>query len=163
MATIGVNTSLALAKDRAFAILYSNGPPRPMPSATFASWLSRDIFGMSFVFTAPPFVADWIAGPLGVSHKRAEQIAQLTVPMIAQPFVSPFHLLGYLQYHEPHATWSHRLAQLQAQLPAVTAIRCIRGFPPYCLGAVANKSIRHELHGLDVSDTIPIILTGARP
>ena len=146
-AIFAVNSSLAMWKDRAFARIYSGGPPASIPPPAFASWLMRDIVGMGVIFVAPPIVAKSLYREMGLSRETAENVVQLVLPMAVQPLVSPFHLAGYLMYNAPDASFAEHSAAMRKQLGSVTVMRCIRGFPPYCVGAIANKSFRRELRG----------------
>ncbi|KAJ8605344.1 hypothetical protein CTAYLR_002405 [Chrysophaeum taylorii] len=144
MMVFSCNTSLSLWKDSAFARLFGRSTAN-VPLAAYLTWAVRDVTGMAFIFTAPPLVAPYLSQIANSSQRTAEIAAQLLLPMAIQPVVSPFHLLGYDVYNRPASSLAARFDVLRSQLAGVIVMRWIRGFPPYCLGAVANKTIRNEL------------------
>jgi len=150
-AIFACNTSLSLWKDSAFARLFGSRVTSRVPTAAYASWAVRDVTGMAFIFTAPPLVAPYLSQVANSSSRSAEVAAQILLPMAIQPFVSPFHLVGYDIFNRPNATILERFHAIQTQLAGVVVMRWIRGFPPYCLGAVANKAIRTELHDYNLA------------
>jgi hypothetical protein len=52
-----VNSSAAMAKDRAFARLFGAGPARSLPAASYALWVSRDVLSTAAIFSLPPMLA----------------------------------------------------------------------------------------------------------
>lgn len=143
-AIFAANTTLSLWKDSAFARLFGR-KASVVPAAAYMSWAVRDVTGMAVIFTMPPLVAPYVSQLAHSSHRTGEIAAQLFLPMAIQPVVAPFHLVGYDIFNRPDATLAQRATALRSQLAGVIAMRWIRGFPPYCLGAVANKSIRTSL------------------
>ncbi|KAJ1455656.1 hypothetical protein M885DRAFT_519341 [Pelagophyceae sp. CCMP2097] len=139
------NTALSLWKDSAFAKLFGTRAPGRVPPLAFAAWGVRDVVGMGVIFTLPPLLAPRVASYFDLSPRAAETACQVLLPMAIQPVVAPFHLIGYMVYNRPTATLAQRLAEVRAQLGSVVVARWVRGFPPYSLGAVANKAARTEL------------------
>ena len=97
------------------------------------------------VYGLPPVVAPYVADATGLSQRSAETVSQFVLPMAVQPLVAPFHQLGYLVSYSPGAPLAAHLAEVRKTLNGVVVARWIRGFPPYCIGATANKNIRYEL------------------
>jgi hypothetical protein len=56
-ASTAVNSSAAMAKDRAFARLFGAGPARSLPAASYALWVSRDVLSTAAIFSLPPMLA----------------------------------------------------------------------------------------------------------
>lgn len=139
------NTTLSLWKDSSFARLFGVRSAS-VPAAAYASWGVRDVTGMAVIFTAPPLVAPYLSQLSNSSSRTAEIAAQLCLPMAIQPIIAPFHLVGYDIFNRPTSSFAHRIEAIRQQYAGVVLMRWIRGFPPYCLGAVANKSIRASLH-----------------
>ena len=116
-----------------------------VPPAAYGAWAARDVLGMGVVFALPPVVAPYVADATGLSQRSAETVSQFVLPMAVQPLVAPFHQLGYLVSYSPGAPLAAHLAEVRKTLNGVVVARWIRGFPPYCIGATANKNIRYEL------------------
>eukprot|EP00427_Karlodinium_veneficum_P013586 CAMPEP_0169066122 /NCGR_PEP_ID=MMETSP1015-20121227/2783_1 /TAXON_ID=342587 /ORGANISM="Karlodinium micrum, Strain CCMP2283" /LENGTH=271 /DNA_ID=CAMNT_0009124771 /DNA_START=63 /DNA_END=878 /DNA_ORIENTATION=+ len=140
-----VNSSLSLWKDAAFARLFGGKPPAPVPIPAYLSWWSRDFISMGVIFVAPPIAARQLHEHAGISEKKAEVISQLALPLMLQPFVAPLHLYGYVAYNKPDASRTDQLAVMRKEILGAVQMRVLRCIPPYCLGAVANRSIRRSL------------------
>mmetsp|Transcript_7326 Transcript_7326/g.22336 ORF Transcript_7326/g.22336 Transcript_7326/m.22336 type:complete len:269 (-) Transcript_7326:509-1315(-) len=158
------NTSLSLWKDSAFARLFGVRSATSVPAAAYLYWAIRDVTGMAVVFTAPPLVAPYLSQLAHSSSRTAEVAAQLVLPLAVQPVVAPFHFAGYDVFNRPHASLLDRLNATRIHFPGVVVMRWIRGFPPYCLGAVANKTFRASLHdavdaALAADEVIPVNMT----
>jgi hypothetical protein len=80
-----------------------------------------------------------------ISIKNAEIISQITLPLMLQPFVAPMHLYGYVAYNMPDASHKSQLEVMRKEVWGAVQMRLLRCIPPYCLGAVANRSIRRSL------------------
>ena len=139
------NMCLALWKDSAFARIFGSGTAPKVPPAAYGAWAARDVLGMGVVFALPPVVAPYLADATGLSQRTAETVSQFILPMAVQPLVAPFHQLGYLMSFNPSAPLSSHASEVRKTLGGVVVARWIRGFPPYCIGATANKNIRYEL------------------
>lgn len=147
-AIFATNSCLSLWKDSCFAKLFGTRAAGTVPTLAYAAWGVRDVVGMGFVFTLPPLLATSIAASSSsLSPEYANYATQLLLPMAIQPVVAPFHLAGYLLCSQPTHTLKEYLGAIRQQLGSVVVMRWIRGFPPYCLGAVANKSLRTNLRG----------------
>jgi len=152
------NMGLAMWKDAAFARLFGGGTAPRVPPAAFGAWAARDVLGMTVIFTLPPLVAPHFATLTGLSHRSSEAAAQVALPILAQPLVGPLHQLGYLLSYQPGATFSEHLKGVRQEFVNVVAARVVRIFPPYCIGATANKDLRLNLRLLM---GLPIVTPGA--
>jgi len=139
------NTGLALWKDANLARLFGGGAARAVPPGALASWAVRDVVGMAVIFTLPPLLAPRLAERTALSPRASETAAQLACPLAVQPLLAPFHVLGFLLVYAPGQRARARAADVAARVPGVTALRWVRGVPPYCVGAVANTNLRFEL------------------
>lgn len=139
--TFTVNTSLCIAKDRAFAQLYGQGPAKAMPAASYGIWLLRDIGSMAVFFTLPPIVGKAIAAQTG-NEKAGYYVAQMGLPLVFQTIFTPIHLLGYDYYNNPTNTIKQRVQFLQKDYWKNVGMRCVRQAPPWSLGTIGNTEMR---------------------
>jgi len=140
-----VNTSLALWKDAAFAKMFSTKAPAPMPYSALSAWWARDVIMMGCIFVAPPIMGKMMHEKYGMDERRAETVAQVSVPLLIAPIVAPPHLLGYILYNQPSSTWPERLAVIRKELWGTVIMRCFRAVPPYCIGTVVNTWVRRQI------------------
>lgn len=139
--TFLVNTSTCIAKDRAFAQLFSSGPAKAMPAASYAVWLARDVGSMGVFFTLPPIVGREIAKHTG-NERAGYYVAQMGLPLIFQTVFTPIHLLGYNIYNNPDGTIADRIKFLRKDYWKNVGMRCIRQAPPWSFGTIGNKEMR---------------------
>lgn len=152
------NSALSLWKDSAFARLFGTGARATPPASALALWWSRDFISMAVIFVGPSLVAHELSRLSGgtVDVQSAETYAQLTMPFLLQPLITPLHLIGFIRCNEPNSPLSVQLSQVRQQLASTTAMRWVRGIPPYSLGTVANKRLRTEFHSrLSATTTVP--------
>lgn len=140
----GVNAGLTLIKDRAFAQIFGTKMPEAVPAVSYASWFARDFLSMGVIFVAPPIVAAKISATTGIDKYVAQDVAQISLPVMLQPITTPLHLLGYVAYNEPAASWTAHSAAIRKMLFDSMVIRCIRIFPPYSVGTLLNKKLRSQ-------------------
>lgn len=139
--TFLVNTSTCIAKDRAFAKIFGQGPAKAMPTASYAVWLARDVGSMAVFFTLPPIVGREIAKTTG-NERAGYYIAQMGLPLIFQTIFTPIHLLGYEIYNNPQGTVADRIKFLKKDYWKNVGMRCIRQAPPWSFGTIGNKEAR---------------------
>lgn len=152
------NSALSLWKDSAFARLFGTGARTSPPASALACWWSRDFISMAVIFVGPSLVAQELSKLSGgkINVQSAELYAQLTLPFLLQPFITPLHLVGFIRCNEPNSSLATQMTQVRQQLASTTALRWVRGIPPYSLGTVANKRLRTECHGrLQATAAVP--------
>eukprot|EP00928_Gymnodinium_smaydae_P040369 TRINITY_DN27380_c0_g1_i1.p1 TRINITY_DN27380_c0_g1~~TRINITY_DN27380_c0_g1_i1.p1 ORF type:complete len:271 (-),score=36.36 TRINITY_DN27380_c0_g1_i1:264-1076(-) len=150
-----VNSSLALWKDSALAKLFGK-VVAPVPWSALCTWWARDAIGMSVIFVAPPIAAKYVHENYDVPLKKAEVGAQIALPLMIQPIVGPFHLLGYVLYNQPNAGWPSIMETMRKEVLGTICMRWFRVFPPFSIGTVVNKNLRSSLKQLDY----PVPITG---
>ena len=147
-AIFAVNTSVSLWKDSAFAKMFGNKTPAPVPYSALSAWWMRDFIGMAVIFVAPPIVAKKLHEDYAVDEWKAEQVTQIVLPMAVQPIVAPFHLLGYVLYNQPTGSWQSHMKVMQRELWGTIVMRWIRVFPPFSIGTVLNSNLRRKVREL---------------
>ena len=139
-ATSAFNSSASLAKDSAFAALYGRALA-PVPLASYATWLSRDVMSMGVFFTLPPIVGREVAKVTG-SEKSGYYAAQFCLPLAFQAVVTPVHLLGLDFHNNRGSSWAQRGALIAREYKNSTLIRMLRMCAPYSLGTIGNRELR---------------------
>lgn len=142
------NSSLSLWKDAAFARLFGSGVRASPPASALACWWSRDFISMAVIFVGPGLVGQHLSRMTNgkVDVRQAEIMAQLSMPFLLQPVITPLHLVGFMKCNDANATFSQQVTMMKQQLPGTVVLRWIRGIPPYSLGTVVNKEMRRSVH-----------------
>lgn len=128
-----VNTSFGIAKDAAFAKMFSKGEGKTTPLTAYVTWFLRDFVAFTFILTLPPTIKRTFGFP--------EDLAKFMAPILGQYFTTPLHLLGFNMCNMPSASLSQQLAACgDGFLSAVTA-RQMRIIPPYSIGGLINSKM----------------------
>lgn len=148
LSTFAVNTSTCIAKDRAFANIFSaSSTPKVIPNAAYGAWLIRDVGSMGVFFTLPPIVGKEIAEITG-NERTGYYAAQMGLPLVFQTIFTPMHLLGYDITNNPNNTVGQRLQFLKKDYFKNVGMRCVRQAPPWSFGTIANKELRESFHNM---------------
>jgi hypothetical protein len=140
--TTVVNSGASLLKDRAYARMFGQSTPRPVPVASYAAWMLRDGLVISSSFVLPAYVTPFVQEVTGWSYARATVAAQIITPVAAQVVAGPLHLWGLTLYNHPAASWLQQARHWQSSLVSITLARMLRILPGYGLAGVANQKGR---------------------
>ena len=137
-----VNSGASLIKDRAYARMFGQSP-KPVPTASYLSWIMRDglVIGSSFVL--PAYVTPLVEDATGWSYSTSAMVSQLLTPVAAQVLAGPLHLWGLTLYNAPtEHSLRQKLSAWQSGLPSVTGARMLRILPGYGVAGVVNQKGR---------------------
>lgn len=137
-----VNSSTAIAKDRAFARMFGFGVARNIPAASYALWMTRDILASAAIYALPPVLSVALQDATRISERAASVSTQFAVPILAQVPCTAFHLGGLDCYNNANATVSARWAIMRAEYGKTLLARVFRGLAPYFLAAVVNRELK---------------------
>lgn len=140
------NVSLSLAKDRAFSRMYGVVAPKPVPVPSLSLFAVRDSMSILASFILPSKIAANLHTQHGWDPARADVAAQLTVPLAAQIFSTPLHLLGMDIYNRPGLTVAERSSFVLKEYVKTTLARMARVLPAFGAGGVLNKAVRKLAH-----------------
>lgn len=93
LGTTAANLGMCISKDAAFAKIFGTGPPRPLPLLTYLLFVLRDGGTVSASFTLPSKVSARLQ-QRGWSSTLADNVAQLSCPMLVQILSTNLHLYG---------------------------------------------------------------------
>jgi len=136
------NVTLSVLKDKAFARMFGQGDPRPMPVSSMSIFATRDSMTILASFTLPDIVSKNMLQPFGLQKYSADTLAQLLTPVSMQILSTPLHLLGLDLYNRPTATSSERKSFIGREYVKTVLARQARIFPAFGIGGVVNKAIR---------------------
>ena len=141
-ATTFANSAASLVKDRAYARMFGQ-TPKPVPSLSYAAWLSRDAFGIGSGFVLPAYVTPYVQEATGWSHEASAAAAQMGTPVLAQTVAGPLHLLGLTIYNAgPNDTWASKYQSFSGSVKSITIARMLRFLPGYGVAGVLNQKGR---------------------
>ena len=141
-ATTFANSAASLVKDRAYARMFGQ-IPKPVPSASYVAWLSRDAFGIGSGFVLPAHVAPHVQSYTGWSTETSAAAAQMGTPVLAQTIAGPLHLCGLTIYNAtPQDSFATKLQNFSRSVVSVTLARMLRFLPGYGIAGVMNQKGR---------------------
>ena len=161
VATTAVNMASSIAKDAAFARMFSSataslaaGTAATTTAATVAlrvpirSYLlfaTRDCFTIGGAFFVPNLIADTLrkSSLTTMSDAQANMTAQLLTPPLMQLVCTPIHVLALQFVQVPTASSAmQRLTSLASAVPAVFCARALRMIPAYGVGGILNSTLQ---------------------
>jgi len=133
-------------KDKYFAQVFSGKPVSKFPLPSWSLFIFRDVFTIGAGFTLPPLASRYMQdNKLVTNVSVADKICQFAVPMSAQVFLTPVHLLALDFYNNKVSTPSNRVKTISPILPETTSIRMGRVLFAYGIAGVANIGLKNYL------------------
>eukprot|EP00485_Elphidium_margaritaceum_P004244 CAMPEP_0202696050 /NCGR_PEP_ID=MMETSP1385-20130828/9428_1 /ASSEMBLY_ACC=CAM_ASM_000861 /TAXON_ID=933848 /ORGANISM="Elphidium margaritaceum" /LENGTH=266 /DNA_ID=CAMNT_0049352147 /DNA_START=38 /DNA_END=838 /DNA_ORIENTATION=+ len=138
---LAVNAGLGVFwKDPNFAKIFGTKAATSVPVVSYAWWVMRDSFHMLGGVVAP----DYLEKRYGWT-KEQWRYAQVSFPLLVQLFTSPCHLMGLDYYNNTDSALKERLQRTAKKFVPTVSVRCVRMFPPWSIGLVANREIRQRM------------------
>eukprot|EP01092_Planopodium_desertum_P016126 TRINITY_DN8875_c0_g1_i4.p1 TRINITY_DN8875_c0_g1~~TRINITY_DN8875_c0_g1_i4.p1 ORF type:complete len:266 (-),score=0.77 TRINITY_DN8875_c0_g1_i4:83-880(-) len=147
LGTSATNVTLSVLKDAKYARLFgrTDAPPRSIPMRSLGLFAARDSFTILASFNLPPILSEEMQ-KRGLEKSKADILAQLTTPCVAQFFSSPMHLLGLDLFNYPEKTSAERRSFVRREYLKTSIARVCRIFPAYGIGGVMNTLFRRSGH-----------------
>eukprot|EP01084_Bolivina_argentea_P309857 536011_1 len=143
---LAVNGSLCIFwRDPQFAKIFATKPPSAVPALSYALWALRDVVHTMGAVVAP----DYVEKRYSLTPEQWGY-CQLSFPLIIQTLTTPCHLIGLDFYNFKESTFGARIGRTASQYVPSVAVRCVRMFPPWSIGLLANRKIRNYImEGMD--------------
>eukprot|EP00977_Amphora_coffeiformis_P011596 scaffold2782_cov182-Amphora_coffeaeformis.AAC.26 len=133
VATTAVNMGSSIAKDAAFARMFTVGvvggtvaasAALTVPLGSYALFAARDCFTIGGAFFVPDILADSLRkANIMSSDQQATMSAQLLTPPLMQVVCTPLHVLALQLVQVPMASLSHRMTALSQAAPVMFVAR----------------------------------------
>ena len=140
IATSIVNVATIAYKDIEYAKIF-NQPEKKFPKISYALFGVRDAFTIGASFIVKKDAIDFLERH-GWSHNIADLASCFVVPMAAQLFSTPIHILAFDLYQRPMDSWKQRIDHMLRLYPSVCAGRMFRIIPAFGIGGYVNDMIR---------------------
>ena len=152
-ATSVANITLGVTKDSLFAMWFgAGGASSSFPVASWAVFIFRDVLTMAAGFILPALAAaELVERKVIREQATADVAAQLSVPMVCQAALTPFHLLALDIYNRPGKSLANRAGSVRELFPATVVVRVARVGFVYGLAGIGNKHIKKTLRDLDAA------------
>eukprot|EP01083_Nonionella_stella_P083240 230090_1 len=138
-----VNGSLCVFwRDPQFAKIFGTKAPSRVPVVSYFFWFSRDVFHALGAVVAP----DYVEKKYSLTTEQW-RYCQLSFPLLIQVATTPCHLIGLDFYNIKESTLMARMGRTVKAWGPSFAVRCVRMFPPWSVGLVANRQIREYIMG----------------
>lgn len=113
-----------------------------MPAISYFFWISRDVVHTMGAVVAP----DYVEKRYQLTQEQW-RYCQLSFPLLVQSLTTPCHLMGLDYYNQKESTLTARIGRTCVKWIPTMAIRCVRMFPPWSIGLLANREIRNYIIG----------------
>jgi len=138
---LGVNGSLCVFwRDPQFAKIFGSKAPTSVPALSYALWIGRDTIHTLGAVVAP----DYVEKRYNLTPEQW-RYCQLSFPLLVQSLTTPCHLMGLDYYNNPDSKVMARVGRTCQKWIPTMMLRCVRMFPPWSVGLVANKEIRNAI------------------
>lgn len=149
-ATSTANVALCVYKDSRFTKLFgaTGGPPRAVPTLSYALFTMRDCLTVFASFNVPPLLAPHIQKRLSSEWQKSissASAAQFIAPAAVQIVSTPMHLYGLDLYNRPQATVVERIRKVVGGWAPSCLARIARIVPAFGVGGVVNASVRKSM------------------
>lgn len=147
IAASAANISLSMAKDRAFARMFSavGAAPRSFPVTSLALFGLRDTSTVVASFNLPPLISPLLEAHFGVTPFVARTTAQLFTPLAMQIFSVPMHLWALDLYNRPGVSLGERASFVAREYAKTVVARWARILPAFGIGGVINNELQRVL------------------
>ena len=138
---LAVNGSLCVFwRDPQFAKIFATKPPSAVPALSYMLWVGRDVIHTLGAVVAP----DYCEKAFDLTQEQW-RYCQLSFPLLVQTLTTPCHLMGLDYYNFKDSGFGARLGRTASKYVPSVALRCVRMFPPWSIGLLANREIRNYI------------------
>lgn len=146
-----VNCAAIAWKDKEYAKFYQTKSTANFPKISYGLFALRDGLTIISSFNIKHKARHVLQDDYGFSHTNAELIASFGVPMFAQFFSTPLHILAMDIYDNPVSSFKNRMSAIAKGYGSVCSGRMLRIIPAFGMGGYINdwvneKMAGHELH-----------------
>jgi len=146
-----VNCAMIAWKDKEYSKFYQTKNMDNFPKISYGLFAIRDGLTIISSFNLKHKARHVLQDEYGYSHNQAELIASFGVPMFAQLFSTPAHILALDIFDNPVSTMKNRMSAIAKGYFSVCSGRVLRIIPAFGMGGYINdwvneKLAGHELH-----------------
>mmetsp|Transcript_9504 Transcript_9504/g.10021 ORF Transcript_9504/g.10021 Transcript_9504/m.10021 type:complete len:268 (+) Transcript_9504:32-835(+) len=153
LGTTVVNMGFGIAKDRYFAKVFNKGAPPVFPLISWGLFFGRDLLTIGAGFNFPKAVSNFLQDKQIIKDSNtANTVTQLGVPMLAQMFLTPIHVLALDIYNRAGESSRSRFQYIKGIYPETVSIRMARVLCAYGIAGITNKNVKSILRKQFIGD-----------
>jgi hypothetical protein len=111
---------------------------------SYSLFAIRDMMTISSAFILKQDMNDYLENKYNITHRQADFISSMTLPIITQCFSTPIHILSIDYLQKPEITFSQRLQHIKNIYWSVCIGRMIRVIPAFCMGGFLNDLLLNK-------------------
>lgn len=135
-------------KDRQYIRLFENKNVS-FPLKSYCLFALRDSFTIGSTFVLKKDLVKLLHNEYNLSYNLADFLMSFTVPLIAQFFSTPIHILALDLYQKPNNKITTRINNIYKMYSSVCTGRIIRVIPAFCFGSYLNDTLRSNRYFMD--------------
>lgn len=143
-----VNITAITYKDKEFIKMFENKVFK-FPYTSYGLFALRDSLTIASTFVVKKDLVRVLHHDYNISYNIADFISSFTIPIIAQIFSTPIHILALDIYQKPNDSIQNRIKNIYKLYPSVCSGRMIRIVPAFCFGSYLNDILRSGRYFLD--------------
>lgn len=105
---------------------------------SYSLFAIRDMMTISSAFIFKQDINKYLEKKYKISHRKADFISSMTLPIVTQCFSSPIHILSIDYLQKPEITFKERIQHIKNIYWSVCIGRMIRVIPAFCMGGFLN-------------------------
>lgn len=143
LATSLVNILGITYKDKEYIRLFENKVLK-FPWKSYTLFALRDSLTIGSTFVVKKDMVKILHHEYGFSYNMADFISSSTIPILAQLFSTPLHIMALELHQKPVANIHDRISRIYQLYPSVCFGRMMRILPAFCFGSYLNDILRSK-------------------
>ena len=128
-------------KDRSYIKMFEH-QVLDIPYRSYALFALRDSFTIGSTFVLKKDLVQYLHHDYCVSYPLADFVSSFSLPILAQLFSTPLHILSMDYYQRPQARMADRIEHIYRLYPSICTGRMLRVLPAFCFGSFLNDILR---------------------
>lgn len=141
--TSSVNIVGIIWKDRSYIKMFEH-TVLEIPYRSYVLFAFRDSLTIGSTFVVKKDLVQHLHHSHGITYPVADFVSSFTLPIVAQLFSTPLHILSMDYYQRPYVSTYERAAHMYRLYPSICTGRMIRIIPAFCFGSFVNDMLRSK-------------------
>lgn len=137
------NIAGIIYKDRSYIKMFEHKVLN-IPFRCYVLFALRDSITIGSTFVIKKDAVHHLHHEYHVSYPLADFVSSFTLPILAQLFSTPLHILSMDYYQRPHTSTMDRVRHIYGLYPSICAGRMLRILPAFCFGSFLNDILRSK-------------------
>ncbi len=135
-------------KDRSYIKMFEH-KVLDIPYRSYILFALRDSLTIGSTFVLKRDLVHYLHHDYKISYHLADFVSSFSLPILAQFFSTPLHILSMDYYQRPQVGVADRVGHIYRLYPSICTGRMLRVLPAFCFGSFLNDILRSSRIFLD--------------